>query len=142
MSCIKKNAIQEPLVDIVEGQAVVTDVCSIYEIDCHTIKVEELAFISDFKIKCKRNDYVHAFVAFFDIVFSKCHKPVWFSTGKLPIVSLYTFQEVFPVSQDLYFFWKLILLIFLCCSLGPFAEYTHWKQTVFYLQDVFMVSRN
>ena len=51
----------------------------------------------------RRNDYLHAFVAFFDIVFSKCHKSVWFSTG-------------------------------------PYADYTHWKQTVFYLDDVLMVS--
>eukprot|EP00211_Chloroparvula_japonica_P005848 CAMPEP_0119131946 /NCGR_PEP_ID=MMETSP1310-20130426/10980_1 /TAXON_ID=464262 /ORGANISM="Genus nov. species nov., Strain RCC2339" /LENGTH=365 /DNA_ID=CAMNT_0007122547 /DNA_START=45 /DNA_END=1142 /DNA_ORIENTATION=+ len=103
MSCIKETAIQEPLVDVVDGNAVVTDVCNIYEIDCATIKKEDLAFTAKFKINCKRNDYVHAFVAFFDIVFEKCHKPVWFSTG-------------------------------------PFAEYTHWKQTVFYLEDVLMVT--
>jgi protein arginine N-methyltransferase 1 len=103
MSCIKKQAMQEPLVDVVEAQAVITDVQNIFEIDCNTIKVEDLKFSSKFTLRMCRNDYLHAFVSFFDIVFSKCHKSVWFSTG-------------------------------------PYADYTHWKQTVFYLNDVLMVS--
>ena len=62
----------------------------------------ELTFAAPFKLNVKRNDYVHALVAWFDIEFSHCHKPVRFSTG-------------------------------------PHARYTHWKQTVFYLEDVLPV---
>jgi protein arginine N-methyltransferase 1 len=34
-----------------------------------------------FELKATRNDYVHAFLGWFDIAFSKCHKPIQFSTG-------------------------------------------------------------
>lgn len=62
------------------------------------MKKEELTFTTPFKLTLTRNDYVHAFVAYFDIEFSHCHKPVRFSTG-------------------------------------PAVQYTHWKQTIFYLED-------
>lgn len=61
------------------------------------MKKSDLAFECPFTLTARRNDYVHALVAYFDIEFSHCHKPVRFSTG-------------------------------------PHAKYTHWKQTVFYLQ--------
>ena len=40
-----------------------------------------MKFIAPFQIQVERNDYVHAFIAYFDISFSACHKPVYFNTG-------------------------------------------------------------
>ena len=74
-----------------------TDFCKLVEFDVKTVTKEELDFDADFSVKVNRSDYCHALVAFFDITFSQCHKPVHFSTG-------------------------------------PHAQYTHWKQTVFYLK--------
>lgn len=34
-----------------------------------------------FKVTASRNDYIHALVAYFDISFTQCHKPVKFSTS-------------------------------------------------------------
>jgi protein arginine N-methyltransferase 1 len=34
-----------------------------------------------FKLVATRNDYIHAFVAFFDVYFTACHKLIWFSTS-------------------------------------------------------------
>merc|ERR1711953_1395557 len=73
MSCIRKVALTEPLVDTVDCNQVVTNSCLIKEIDIQTCTKE-------------------------DIDFTKCHKRVGFSTA-------------------------------------PEARYTHWKQTVFYLDD-------
>ena len=36
-----------------------------------------------FKLVATRNDYIHAFVAFFDVYFTACHKLVWFSTSPM-----------------------------------------------------------
>lgn len=72
-------------------------------VDIKTVTKEELSFKIPFTLKALRNDNVHAFVVYFDIWFSQCHKPIHFSTG-------------------------------------PHAKYTHWKQTVFYLNDALMVS--
>ena len=81
MSAIRQIAISEPLVDVVDAKQVVTDACMMKEIDLKTIKVEELNFKVPFKIHSRRNDYIHAFVCFFNVEFSACHKRTGFSTG-------------------------------------------------------------
>lgn len=80
MSCIKDVALTEPLVDIVDQKQVVSNSWLLREIDLMTMKVEDLNFEAPFHLLVKRNDYVHAFVTYFDIFFSACHKPVGFST--------------------------------------------------------------
>ena len=51
------------------------------EIDLNTVKLEDLNFSAPFTIRSRRNDYVHAFVVFFTVEFSACHKRTGFSTG-------------------------------------------------------------
>jgi protein arginine N-methyltransferase 1 len=80
-SPFKEVALAEPLVDTVELRAVVTDPCPIFEIDLYTVQVKDLAFSKDFTLRARRDDICHAIVAWFDIEFSKCHKPIRFSTG-------------------------------------------------------------
>jgi protein arginine N-methyltransferase 1 len=104
MSCIKQTAIQEPLVDVVDQNQVITGTCSLLTIDINTIKCSDLDFKVPFRLVATRDDFCHAFVAAFDIEFSKTHKKIFFSTG-------------------------------------PHAQYTHWKQTVFYLKDVISVKK-
>lgn len=104
MSCIKQMAIQEPLVDTVDNNQVMTSAAKLITVDIHTVKIEDMDFKIPFRLVAQRDDYCHAFVAYFDIEFSKCHKKVFFSTG-------------------------------------PHAQYTHWKQTVFYLEDVLSMKK-
>lgn len=104
MSCIKKQAIQEPLVDTVDANQIMATSNKLITIDISTVTIADLAFKVPFKIIANRDDYCHALVVYFDIEFSKCHKRVYFSTG-------------------------------------PGAQYTHWKQTVFYLEDVLSMKK-
>jgi len=104
MSSIKKMAMQEPLVDVVDPNQVMSGSYRLITIDINTIKEEDLSFKVPFRLVSLRDDFCHAFVAFFDIEFTKCHKNVTFSTG-------------------------------------PHASYTHWKQTVFYLNDVLSMKK-
>ncbi|KAI9140152.1 S-adenosyl-L-methionine-dependent methyltransferase [Paraphysoderma sedebokerense] len=80
-SAIKNVALKEPLVDTVNSRALVTDYAPAFEIDLYKIKVEDLAFKVPFTIRATTNDYIHAFLGHFDIVFEACHKPIKFSTG-------------------------------------------------------------
>ncbi|KAG8689601.1 hypothetical protein FRC09_012361 [Ceratobasidium sp. 395] len=80
-SCIKDIALREPLVDTVDVKAVVTSPCAIKHIDLRTAKKEDLTFTTDFKLTAERTDFIHAFLAWFDISFDSAHKPVKFSTG-------------------------------------------------------------
>lgn len=102
MSCIRKVAISEPLVDVVDKKQVCTNVYCVKEIDLYTVTVPDLAFESDWQLQVRRDDYIHALVCYFNIEFSKSHTPIGFSTA-------------------------------------PDAPYTHWKQTVFYLEDYLVV---
>lgn len=81
MSCIKNVALTEPLVDTVDPEQVMTNVCAAFSIDTTTVTVEELSFAVPFRLTAIRHDYMHALVAYFDIEFSHCLKPISFVTG-------------------------------------------------------------
>eukprot|EP00622_Pseudochattonella_farcimen_P001971 FR736806.1.p1 GENE.FR736806.1~~FR736806.1.p1 ORF type:complete len:293 (+),score=48.43 FR736806.1:39-881(+) len=98
MSVIKEIAITEPLVDVVEGKAVVSNAVPILNLDLLTCSKDDCEFSSTFTLNSLRNDFAHAFVAYFECAFTQVHKPFAFSTS-------------------------------------PFTAYTHWKQTVLYLQE-------
>ncbi|KAF8840733.1 protein arginine N-methyltransferase [Paxillus ammoniavirescens] len=102
-SCIKGIALREPLVDTVELKAVVTDPYMLKHINLLTAKKEDLSFAVPFTLTATRNDYAHAFLAWFDVSFDCTHKKIQFSTG-------------------------------------PHAQYTHWKQTVFYTPSTITIS--
>ncbi|KAI0889921.1 protein arginine N-methyltransferase 1 [Annulohypoxylon maeteangense] len=101
---LKETALAEPLVDTVEVKAAVTDPTSVLTLDLYKCTTADLAFSIPFKLSARRDDFVHALVAWFDIDFTACHKPIRFSTG-------------------------------------PHTKYTHWKQTVFYLNQVLTVQQ-
>lgn len=81
MSCIKKIAMREPLVDNVDAAQVCTDVCTLLNLDLRSCTAADLAFSAPFSITLQRDDFVHALVLFFDTSFSACHKPVGISTS-------------------------------------------------------------
>ncbi|KAJ4350250.1 Nuclear SAM-dependent mono-and asymmetric methyltransferase [Didymosphaeria variabile] len=99
---LKATAMTEPLVDTVDLKAVVTDPAPVITLDLYKCTVDDLSFRLPYELNVRRPDFIHAIIAWFDIEFSACHKPIKFSTG-------------------------------------PHTKYTHWKQTVFYLQDVLTV---
>ena len=78
---LKATALTEPLVDTVEMKAVVTDPASVLTLDLYTVQPKDLDFTKTFTLTCRRNDFIHALIAWFDIEFSACHKPIRFSTG-------------------------------------------------------------
>ena len=69
MSCIKEWALREPLVDVVEGRAVMGSEAVFREIDISTVRKEDLTFTVPYSIKINSNNYVHALLAYFTIDF-------------------------------------------------------------------------
>ncbi|KAL6718897.1 Nuclear SAM-dependent mono-and asymmetric methyltransferase [Lecanora helva] len=79
---LKETALTEPLVDTVEVKACVTDPARVFTIDLYTVTAAELAFQAPFVLKVRKpQDFIHALIAWFDIEFTACHKPIYFSTG-------------------------------------------------------------
>jgi len=104
MSSIKSWALLEPLVDVVGKNQINTDSCAILDIDIKTVKKEDLDFSSEYRLNVKRDDKIHAIVAWFETYFTYSSPPVKLSTS-------------------------------------PYLKETHWKQTVFYINDVLTVKR-
>ena len=69
MSCIKKWALKEPLVDNVDSQAINTTSAPILDIDLKTVKVEDLDFSVKYELNVQRDDYVHALIGWLLIIF-------------------------------------------------------------------------
>lgn len=68
--------------DTVEVKACVTDPARVFSIDLYTVTAADLAFQAPFTLKVRRpQDFIHALIAWFDIDFTACHKPIHFSTG-------------------------------------------------------------
>lgn len=78
---LKYAALTEPLVDTVEMKACVTDPTMAFTIDLYTVTSKDLAFSAPFILDCRRSDFIHALIAWFDIEFTACHKSIKFSTG-------------------------------------------------------------
>ncbi|TYG59345.1 hypothetical protein ES288_D08G295000v1 [Gossypium darwinii] len=81
MSCIKKQAMMEPLVDTVDQKQIVTNCHLLKTMDISKMVLGDASFTAPFKLIAERDDYIHAFVAYFDVSFTKCHKLMGFSTG-------------------------------------------------------------
>lgn len=81
-SPLRDIALTEPLVDTVEVKACVTDPDQVFTIDLYTVTAADLAFSEPFTLKVRKpQDFIHALIAWFDIEFTACHKPIKFSTG-------------------------------------------------------------
>ncbi|XP_021696577.1 protein arginine N-methyltransferase 1-like isoform X3 [Aedes aegypti] len=104
MSAIRKDAINEPLVDVIDPRQIVTSSYLIKEIDMYTVVRQDLNFESPFHLIAKRNDFVQALITYFNVEFTKCQQRLGFSTS-------------------------------------PESPYTHWKQTVFFLDEYLTVKK-
>jgi hypothetical protein len=87
MSCIRKQAMLEPLVDTVDANQIVTHSTLLKTMDIEKMTAGDASFSAPFKLVASRNDFIHALVAYFDVTFSKCHKATGFSTGDMSYIS-------------------------------------------------------
>lgn len=81
MSCIRKQAMTEPLVDTVDQNQIVTNSQLLKMMDISKMTPGDASFTAPFKLVAERDDYIHALVAYFDVSFTRCHKLMGFSTG-------------------------------------------------------------
>jgi protein arginine N-methyltransferase 1 len=81
MSCIKKWALFEPIVDGTNYESINSDFCPIFDIDIKTVTKEELDFASEYKLNITRKDCIHGILAYFDVYFTKGHQTITLSTS-------------------------------------------------------------
>lgn len=83
MSIIRPTVMAEPIVDVVEAQAVVTTECLLYDIDIKKVRPEDLEFAAKYRLTATKTDYLHALVAFFDVEFNHGTKQIKLSTSPM-----------------------------------------------------------
>lgn len=99
MRCIKKIALSEPLVDLVETPLIMSTVCTFLDLDLYTVAPADLDFARKYQVEITRDDTVHALAVWFDVHFSKLQHPATLSTS-------------------------------------PYQPTTHWRHTVFYMDQL------
>ena len=81
MTPIQEIALREPVVDVVDAKALVTDSVPILELDILTCTKEDATFQANFVLQANRNDFINGFCAYFECAFTQVHKPIGFSTA-------------------------------------------------------------
>jgi protein arginine N-methyltransferase 1 len=96
MSCIKKLALLEPLVDTCDEEQVVSDLTDVIRVDVTETTAEALDFERPFVLKIKSDTLVHALVGCFDVDFDASHVPMCLSTSP--------FQDYTHWKQTVFYF--------------------------------------
>src|ERR1700733_14392256 len=81
MSYLSSAAMKEPLIDVCESNMINSTYCMILDLDLIHMKKEDVEFSSDYSIEIKREDKVHALIAWFDTKFSDLDHPITLSTS-------------------------------------------------------------
>ncbi|KAH8232335.1 hypothetical protein KR032_004340 [Drosophila birchii] len=104
MSCVRKAVSQEPVVDCVPIQQLLTDECCLHSTNLDSVRNEPVAFRSNFMLTVQRSGIINLLVLYFDVGFP---------------------QGDSPVSLKL--------------STSPHSPWTHWEQTLLYLDEPLFV---
>lgn len=70
MTCLQKEVVKEPTIDVVNSEEVFTTSSILLELDLNTCKIENLNFCSEFTLEALRDDTLTALIGYFDIIFS------------------------------------------------------------------------
>lgn len=80
-SSMRQCVVQEPVSDTVDGSAIATSTCCLLDADLHTVRREELDFVTPYSLTVSRQDFLHAMVVWFDVTFGACSPPVVLTTA-------------------------------------------------------------
>ncbi|KAJ2543078.1 hypothetical protein EV175_006008 [Coemansia sp. RSA 1933] len=132
MSAMKPSvSAVEADVDVIPSSSVMATRALLAEIDHGTTTPKELDFSSAFVIKATRKATVHALLGYFDVAFSRTQKPSGPSHDELCLPA-YADDKHLPANRAL---WKRPDSAMHGFTTGPHGTATHWKQTVFLLQE-------
>jgi len=99
MSVLRQYALKEPVIATVKDKTITTTSCCFAQLDLNTMSAEtELDF--PFRLNALSDTHTHAFVTYFDVLFSRSFQQVTFSTGPLSPRTVYS-QTSFFLDKDL-----------------------------------------
>ncbi|XP_028294892.1 protein arginine N-methyltransferase 3-like [Gouania willdenowi] len=83
MACMKKAVVPEAVVEVVNAETLISQPTVVKTIDCNSVILSDLEFVSDFCLKMTKTTECTGIVGYFDIFFDKgcSNNKVMFSTG-------------------------------------------------------------
>ena len=81
MNPMRECVLIEPIVDVVEQGNIISSLAPVFEADLEKVTLDQLSFVSTFKLQVTRKDNFNAFVGWFEVGFTHCHKPVTLTTS-------------------------------------------------------------
>ena len=81
MNCLTPTVMREPLIDTVDGKMIMTSSSKILELNLCTMKPSDVEFSSEYQLKSRFDDKIHALVAWWDCDFSELQNPIRLSTS-------------------------------------------------------------
>jgi len=83
MSVMASGMFVDPMVDTVPANNIMSDSCSIIDLDLMTMNKDDVEFSSHYSLRMNYNDKVHALVSWFDCAFSSVTRPVILTTSPM-----------------------------------------------------------
>ena len=82
MSCLGNNFLAEPIVDYVDSEDLVTDVCNFLQLDLMACRKEDCEFANNYELTMQCDATIDSIIVWFDVGFDRGlqHKTS-FSTG-------------------------------------------------------------
>ncbi|KAJ1771667.1 hypothetical protein IW140_003259 [Coemansia sp. RSA 1813] len=124
-------------VDVVPSSSVMATRALLAEIDHGTTSSSKLDFSSSFVLKATRKAAVHALLGYFDVAFSRTQAPPGPSCDELCLPA-YAGDEQAPAASRQAAgkaLWRRPESAMHGFTTGPHGTATHWKQTLFLLQE-------
>jgi len=100
MSCLTPTVMREPLIDVVNSNAIVSSTAKICELNLCTMNPSDVEFTAAYKLECNFDERVHGLVAWWDSEFSNLKNPQTLSTSPFN-KSTHWKQTVFYSERDL-----------------------------------------
>ncbi|XP_024082060.1 protein arginine N-methyltransferase 1 isoform X2 [Cimex lectularius] len=84
MSCMKTLSAQEPFVELVKSETIITDVHTVYTLDISTCTSEDMNFSTDFELTINQSSTLTALVGSFDVDFNLPYSVTLSTSPKAP----------------------------------------------------------
>lgn len=81
MSCMAATFVNEPLIDVCNGDMIISNECKILDLNLCTMNKGDVEFTSEYEVVFNCNDRCHALVTWFDNDFKDLHNPITLTTS-------------------------------------------------------------
>jgi type I protein arginine methyltransferase len=81
MAVMRRKSMAEAQVDEVPAESIISTSCPVYCVDLNCVQMEDVGFVNSYTIQFTRKEFMHGLVAWFEVEFAQCHRPIVINTS-------------------------------------------------------------